>query len=297
MEQQQQQETSIKAYLSSAGVTKKFEELLGKKSTGFITSVLQVVNGNSALREADPASVYGAAAAAAVLDLPINNNLGFAYIVPYKENIPGGGSRKVAQFQLGYKGFVQLAQRSGQFKTISSAPIFEGQLISEDPLAGYQFDFTKKSSNTVIGYAAYFKLLNGFEKVFYMTIDELKAHGKKYSKTFDMKYGLWNTDFDGMCRKTVIKLLLSRFAPLSIEMQNAVIFDQAKVNNIETQDVQYIDNTEDVAPTKEEVEADRLLQLINEYDSVEELALIEDAATQYGLSEQYKTRYEQLSSK
>lgn len=240
---------AIKKYLSGDAVQGKFKELLGSKAQGFITSVLQVVASNKMLANADPQSVYGAAAAAAVLDLPINNNLGFAYIIPYKERQEDGSYREVAQFQLGYKGFVQLAQRSGQFQTISASAIYEGQLTEQNPLLGYVFDFTKKTSDTVIGYAAYFRLLNGFEKVHYMDISELEKHAKRFSKTFSKDSSLWKKDFDAMAKKTVIKLLLSRFAPLSIEMQTAVITDQAKINNLETQDVTYLDNPEDNGET------------------------------------------------
>ena len=151
-----------KALFSQDNIKKKFEELMGKKAQGFITSVLQIVSSNKLLADAEPYSVYNAAAVAATLDLPLNNNLGFAYIVPYNQKQPDGSHQTVAQFQMGYKGFIQLAQRSGQFKSISAAPIFEGQLIEENPLTGFVFDFTKKKSDTIIGYAAYFRLLNGF---------------------------------------------------------------------------------------------------------------------------------------
>jgi len=233
---------TIKSFFSQNNVRLKFEELLGKKAQGFITSVLQVVNSNNLLSQAEPTSVYNAAAVAATLDLPINNNLGFAYIVPYNQKI-NGQFVKVAQFQLGYKGFIQLAQRSGQFQTIASTPIYENQLIEVNPLTGFVFDFNKKGEK-VIGYAAYFKLINGFEKTFYMTIEEIEKHGLKYSKNYNSVSSLWKTDFDSMATKTVLKLLLSKFAPLSIEMQKAIIADQGviKNDNTETIEVDYIDN-------------------------------------------------------
>src|SRR3990172_142226 len=126
---------------------------------------------------------------AAALDLPINPNLGFAYIIPYGDQ---------AQFQMGYKGFIQLALRSGQFKTIASCPVYEGQLISENPLTGFVFDFTKKTSETIIGYAAYFKLLNGFEKTEYWTKDKVEKHAKRFSQSFKKGEGTWVSDFDSM---------------------------------------------------------------------------------------------------
>jgi len=191
---------TTKEFFNGQSIKTKFEELLGKRGPAFITSVLQIVSSNTLLSKADPMSIYNAAATAATLDLPINQNLGFAYIVPY------GGK---AQFQLGYKGFIQLAQRSGQFHRISATQIYEGQIKSSNPLTGYEFDFTVKGSTNVVGYAAYFRLLNGFEATLYMTVDEVRSHGQKYSKTFNN--GTWKTDFDAMATKTVIKLLLSKF--------------------------------------------------------------------------------------
>lgn len=261
---------SVKSLFGRDDVKKKFAEMLGKKAQGFITSVLQIVAQNSLLAKADPNSVLQSAAMAATLDLPLNNNLGFAYIVPYNQRQQDGTYKQVAQFQLGYKGFIQLAQRSGQFKTIAAAPIYDGQLVSENPLTGFEFDFSKKKSDTVIGYAAFFQLLNGFEKTLYMTIDDIKKHGGKYSKTFTHKNGLWNTDFDSMATKTVMKLLLSKFAPMSIEMQKAVIADQAVINDSDTQDVTYVDH-EEVSIDKE---AERVVLMINDATTISDLEAI-----------------------
>ncbi len=227
--------TTAKQFFQQDVVKRKFDELLGERSTAFITSVLQIVNSNSYLQNASPQSIFNAACVAATLNLPINNNLGFAYIVPYGKD---------AQFQMGYRGFIQLAQRSGQFKTISASPIYDGQLVEENPLTGFEFDFQVSKSGIPIGYAAYFKLLNGFEKTLYMTTDELKQHGLKFSQTFKRGSGLWKDDFESMALKTVLKLLLSKFAPLSVDMQKAVITDQGVISNPETLDVAYSDNIE-----------------------------------------------------
>lgn len=244
----------VKTFFESQTIKNKFAELMGKRAPQFITSVLQIANSNALLRNAEPISIFNAAATAATLDLPLNNNLGFAYIVPYNEKVKGKNGapdtwKNVAQFQLGYKGFIQLAQRSGQFLTISAALVYEGQLVEENPLTGFVFDWTKKQSEKVIGYAAYFKLLNGFEKTLYMTTAELTKHGQKFSQTFKKGFGLWKDDFDSMALKTVLKLLLSKYAPLSVEMQRAVIADQSEVVDYESGEVQYIDNPE---PTQEE---------------------------------------------
>lgn len=289
---------SVKALFDRDDVKGKFKEMLGKRATSFITSVLQIAAQNSLLAKADPVSVYQAAAVAATLDLPLNQNLGFAYIVPYNQKYKDEKgvwqTKQVAQFQMGYKGFIQLAQRSGQFKSIYSTPVYEGQILEANPLDGYVFDFSKKTSNVVVGYAAKFKLLNGFEATLYMSIDQVKAHGSKYSKTFTNERGLWNTDFDAMASKTVIKLLLSKFAPLSVEMQKAVISDQSVINNADTEDVTYIDNGSEVVNKEEE----RVQLLISDSNSVKELEALKPQLEMFpDLSDVYETKYRELTEK
>lgn len=270
-----EEKNPVKSLFNRDDVKQKFNELLGKRSTSFITSVLQIVASNQLLAKADPASIYQAAAVAATLDLPLNNNLGFAYIVPYnqkyKDDKGNWQTKQVAQFQMGYKGFIQLAQRSGQFKTLAATAIYDGQIIEANPLTGYQFDFTKRPTETIVGYAAYFRLINGFEATLYMTVDQIKKHGGKYSKTFSNDKGLWNTDFEAMATKTVIKLLLSKFAPLSVEMQKAVITDQGVINNADTEDITYIDNT----PDPVDKEGERVLLMIEDAKSVDELLKVQ----------------------
>jgi recombination protein RecT len=259
---------TVKNLFGKDEVRNKFQELLGKRAPAFITSVLQIVASNHLLAKADPHSVYHAAAVAATLDLPLNNQLGFAYIVPFNQKQQDGSYKQVAQFQLGYKGFIQLAQRSGQFQTISASPIFEGQLVEQNPLTGFVFDFKQKKSENIIGYAAYFRLLNGFEKTLFMTVDQANAHGKKYSQTYKKGYGLWKDEFDVMAIKTVIKGLLAKFAPMSIEMQKAVIADQAVINDSEATDVTYVDNNEHVEIDKEK---ERIRLMIEDAKTVEQL--------------------------
>lgn len=257
---------SIKDYFSNDQVRSKFAEVLGTKTASFCTTVVQIASQSEMLQKCDPASIMQSAMVAATLDLPVNPNLGFAYILPY-------GLK--AQFQLGYKGLIQLAQRSGQFINISATPIYDGQIVAENPLTGYVFDFTKKSSK-VVGYAAYFKLLNGFEKTLYMSVEQLQAHGKKYSQTYKKGFGLWADDFDSMAQKTVIKLLLSKYAPLSVEMSKALVADQAVIEDADTMDVTYVDNqpvsnkaVEAQISDKEKTK--RLLAAINKAKAIEDL--------------------------
>lgn len=215
----QKEAKTVKGMLETPAFKKKFEEMLGKKAAGFISSIIAVTNSSNYLMKADPATVIGAAAQAAMLDLPINQSLGFAYIVPYKGE---------AQFQLGYKGYIQLAQRSGQYVDIGAKTVYEGELEYENRLLD-KFRFGERTSDKVIGYLAYFRLTNGFEKMLYMTLDEMQAHAKKYSKNYKGGTAKWGiADFDVMAEKTVLKRLLSKYGPLSIE---SVQMSQALAND------------------------------------------------------------------
>lgn len=199
---------TLKGMLEMPAYKNKFNEMLGKKAAGFMSSIIAVANNNKLLAKAEPSTVIGAAAQAAMLDLPINQSLGFAYIVPYKG---------AAQFQLGYKGYIQLAQRSGQYVDIGAKTVFEGELEYENRLLD-KFKFGERTGDKVIGYLAYFRLTNGFEKMLFMELDEMIAHAKKYSKSYSggtEKWGL--AEFDVMAEKTVLKRLLSKYGPLSIE--------------------------------------------------------------------------------
>jgi len=291
-------QTGVKHFFEKENVKAKITELLGKRSTQFITSVLQIVNSNDLLKKATPESIYSAATMAAVLDLPLNNNLGFAYIVPYNtKGTDQNGNQitvTVAQFQMGYKGFIQLAQRTGQFKRIAVAPVHEGQLISNDPLKGYEFDWTVTPTK-VIGYVSYFELLNGFESMLYLTNEELTKHAQKFSQTFKRGFGLWKDDFDSMARKTVLKLLLSKFAPLSVEMQKAVIADQAVIRDVETIDVEYSDNaTKSIEDTNMEKEISRVTDFINKASTREELLTVVELAEEYGLLTIYDNKINEI---
>ena len=167
---------TLKEYVFNDDTKKKFESLLKDRTSTFLTSLVQIANSNDMLKTAEPLSIINAALTAATLDLPLNNNLGFAWIVPFRDNKTG---TTLAQFQLGWKGFIQLAQRSGQFKSIGQSPIYEGQIVSNDPLNGYEFDFTKKDSEKVIGYAARFTLINGFSATLYMSKEDVTKHATK----------------------------------------------------------------------------------------------------------------------
>lgn len=257
---------NAKDFFSKPMVQEKLKELVGKNAPAFATSVLQIVNSNSMLVNADPQTIFSAACMAATLNLPINNNLGFAYIVPFKNNKE---NKIEAQFQLGYKGYIQLAQRSGQFSRIAATPVYDGQLISENPLLGYEFDWSVKPNGSPIGYVAFFKLINGFTAELYMSKEEVMKHANKYSQTAKKGFGVWKDQFEAMALKTVLKLLLSKQAPLSIDMQKAQMADQAIIRDVDKDEFDYIDHSESIAdleppkPTLNDDEFNAALEQLN----------------------------------
>jgi len=261
----QNKPATIKSFFENPNVAKRFEEIIGDKtrSIQFVSSVLQIANGNNYLKNADPLTIYNAALMAATLNLPINQNLGFAYIVPYG---------KAAQFQLGYKGLIQLAQRTGQYKSINVTEVYENQFKSFNSLTEeLDCDFSILGEGKVVGVAAYFKLLNGFEKTSYWPIEKVTAHAKKYSKTFNN--GPWKSDFNAMAKKTVLKLMLATYGPLSVEVQKAIDVDQAVIKNEDGSELEYVDHEE----IKVNPESERIIALITDATTLEELEAYQDA--------------------
>lgn len=226
------QQLTVKSIFEKDTVKNKLQDMLGKKANGFITSVLQISTNNALLAKADPMTVYNAAMIAATLDLPINQNLGFAWIVPYKGQ---------AQFQMGWKGYVQLAQRTGQYKRINVTKVYETQFKGFNYLTEeLNADFTIEPSGDVVGYAAYFCLHNGYEKLVYWTKKQAEDHGKRFSQSYSR--GPWSTDFDAMAMKSVLKNTLSKWGILSVEMQKAVHTDSAVIKDENGTVVEYVDN-------------------------------------------------------
>jgi recombination protein RecT len=217
---------SVKELLDNVNYKARFQELLGKNAAGFMSSIV-TVSSASHLKDADPYSVIGAAAVAAALNLPIDPNIGHAHIVPYVTN----GVKK-AQMQMGWKSYVQLAMRTSLYKTINVSEVYEGEIKFHNRITGdMEFDFDAKKSDKIIGYVAYFRLVNGFEKYLYWPVERIKAHGERYSKSYKNPNGRWVLDFDAMARKTVLKMLLSKFGILSIEMQTGLKADGAMVTD------------------------------------------------------------------
>jgi recombination protein RecT len=225
---------TVKSLLERQDIQAKFKNILNNKANGFMANLSVLVNNSDALKKCDPLTVVSAAVISASLDLPLDPNLGFAAVIPFGDK---------ASFQIMTKGYVQLAQRSGQFKKIDYCSVHKGD-TDEDIIKRLKSVLKNKPNTEVIGYASYFELTNGYESYLYMSVDDLKKHGVRYSQTFKQGRGLWKDDFEKMCEKTVLKLLLKKFAPLSIEMQKGVIYDQGVTKDIESEypDVEYVDN-------------------------------------------------------
>lgn len=232
---------TLKALLASPAVKRRFEEVLDKRAPQYMTSIVNLYNSEAQLQKCDPMTVISSAMVAASLDLPVDRNLGYAWIVPYYDR---KSKTYRAQFQLGYKGYIQLALRSGQYRYINAIPVRKGELKKWNPLTEeIEIDFESRESDEVIGYAAFFELLNGFRKTVYWRKEDVEAHRQKYSKS---GFG-WENDWDAMALKTVIKSLLSRWGILSVEMQKAVIEDDEERLNPPA------DNVVEIEPEKPEV--------------------------------------------
>jgi recombination protein RecT len=212
----------------------------------FLYSALQVVEKDSNLIKADPHSILNSVSAIASMNLLIDPSFGQAFVGTYKIKV-GIVWKTLAQFQIGYKGLIELGHRSNQFKGLNTDDVREGEYIGTDRMTGitefnWNQDQDARKKLTIVGYIAYFKLTNGFEKSLFMTIKEMKDHGRKWSKNFNDKDCGWQKDFDGMGKKTVLKLLLDKYAPKSTEMKKAIRFDQAIIDDIDGNNLNYADN-------------------------------------------------------
>lgn len=218
---------TIENWVESDAIKKKFQEVLDKGAGAFVTSLLSLVKSTPQLAVEEPKTILSAAMTAATLKLSINPNLGFAYIIPYG---------KEAQFQMGWKGYVQLAMRTRQYKTINAAVVYEGQIEDIDFITG-EIIKGKKKSDKVVGYVAYFELINGFKKTFYMTREDMLRHAQTFSQSYayDKRSGkgtsVWSKNFDAMGLKTVIKHLISKYGIMSIDMQGAALSEAIAADN------------------------------------------------------------------
>lgn len=238
------QRLGISAYLTADAVKNQINQVVGgKDGQRFISAIVSAVNTNPALQECTNQSILSGALLGESLKLSPSPQLGQYYLVPFNDKNKG----KVAQFQLGYKGYIQLAIRSGQYKKLNVLAIKEGELIRFDPLNEeievrlIEDEEEREQANT-IGYYAMFEYTNGFRKAIYWSKRKMEAHALKYSKGYQAKkgYTFWEKDFDGMAYKTMLRQLVSKWGIMSIDMASAIDSDMAVINEDGTKD--YVDN-------------------------------------------------------
>lgn len=206
----------LKSVMASGSVQEQFKNALKDNTGPFVASIIDLYNGDQYLQECDPGQVVMECLKAATLKLPINKSLGFAYIVPYKNK-----GVQTPQFQIGYKGLIQLAMRTGQYRIINADMVYEGEFRSLNKLTG-EFDLSgSRTSDKIVGYFAHIEMLNGFSKTLYMTKEKVEAHAKKYSKSYAFDSSTWKKEFDAMAIKTVLRNLLGHYGYLSVEMISA----------------------------------------------------------------------------
>lgn len=242
------QRLGITAYLTNDAVKQQINNVIGgKDGTKFISAVVSAVNNNPSLQECTNQSILSAALLGESLKLSPSPQLGQYYMVPFNDKDRG----KVAQFQLGYKGYIQLAIRSGQYKKLNVLAIKEGELIRFDPLneeieVKLIDDEEEREQATTIGYYAMFEYTNGFKKAMYWSKKKMEAHALKYSMGYRAKkgYTFWEKDFDGMAYKTMLRQLISKWGIMSIEMMSAMDADMAVINEDGTKN--YVENDPDI---------------------------------------------------
>lgn len=248
----------FRALMNTPTMKKKFTDILHEKSDSFMGSLMTLVGGDNYLSTAEPMTIIASALKAATMDLPIDKNLGYAYVVPFNRKEKVGKewiTHNEAQFIIGYKGYIQLAQRSGQYKALNALEVYEGQLVDWNPLTEeFTFDYKARTSDKVVGYVGFFELLNGFKKTVYWTKDEVEAHRIKNAKGFDKTKltGAWRDNYDAMAIKTVLRNMLSKWGILSVEMQTAVTSDEKVFRVNENDDLIEETNLEDMEPLPNE---------------------------------------------
>lgn len=259
---------NLKEQLNTPATIQSFRNLLGEQGAARFTSALMNIVGQSdELKRADTKSIILAAGQSAALNLPLNPSLGMAAVIAYWDKKKGPINPEthkpmgqyVAQFQLQRNGLMELAQRSGKIVRLTNEVVYEGELKSYNRFTD-EYDFSgQRVSDKVIGYMAYAKLANGFEKTVYMTREEAMAHGQRYSRTFN--FGVWKTNFDAMALKTVLKRLVTKYLPKTEELAMAIESDQASFTNGEIGNAQpeYVDN----ATHAEKVEAIEVVEVDN----------------------------------
>ncbi len=250
--QNQTQNQGLSAYLTSDAVRKRINDVVGgKDGQRFISSIVSAVNANETLKKCTPQSIFSAALLGESLKLSPSPQLGQYYLVPFNSK-----EGKNAQFQLGYKGYIQLAIRSGQYKKLNVLAIKEGELVRFDPLTeeievNLIEDEEVREETKTTGYYAMFEYTNGFRKAIYWSRSKMEAHAKKYSKSYSQSSSVWQTNFDAMAYKTMLRQLISKWGIMSIDMVSALDADMAVINEDGTKN--YVDNASYTESNKEDV--------------------------------------------
>lgn len=255
MNNQLQSKPKFSLAIQSDGYKKLINNTLGdpKRAAKFIAAISSAVATNSSLQQCDAGSILSGALLGEALNLSPSPQLGQYYLVPFKDK---------AQFQLGYKGYIQLAIRSGQYKDIDVIEVREGEYKGRDKITGkHQFEFiedeVERENKEIIGYMAYFEYLNGFYKNLYWSKEKMQKHALEYSQAYasDVKkgtnYSFWSKDFNGMAFKTMLRQLISKWGIMSIEMQEAYTKDMATIK--ENGEYEYVDNIETSNFVEEEI--------------------------------------------
>lgn len=229
----------LKGILNNETMQQNFRNILAENASAFMASIIELYQSDGALQKCDPNRVVLEALKAATLKLPINKQLGFAYIIPYN-NVP--------TFQLGFRGLIQLAQRSGQYRYINADVVCEGESVNYNRITGMLEISGTAKSETPVGYFAYFQLLNGFEKCVYWTREKVEAHAKRYSKAWSKADSPWHTNFDAMALKTVLKTIISKYGVMSVEFANAIANDSVD-DRVEAEVAQNANGQPIVLPT------------------------------------------------
>lgn len=250
------QRLGLTAYLTQDAVKNQINNVIGgKNGTRFVSSIVSAVNANPGLQECTNQSILSAALLGESLKLSPSPQLGQYHMVPFNDKSKG----KVAQFQLGYKGYIQLALRSGQYRKLNVLAIKESELIRFDPLneeieVNLIEDEETRENAPTIGYYAMFEYVNGFRKAIYWSKAKMQAHAEKYSPGYRAKkgYTYWEKDFDEMAYKTMLRQLISKWGIMSIELQTAMDSDMAVINEDGTKN--YVDTEENVVEPVKVVE-------------------------------------------
>ena len=210
--------------LSLASTQQLMQEVLHDNRESFVASLIDLYSSDAYLQKCNPGAVMKEALKAVSLKLPINKALGFAWIIPYNDNKSG---QTLPQFQLGYKGYIQLAMRTGAYKTMNMDNVYEGELRVVNRLTG-EIDLNgERISDKVIGYFAYIETVNGFSKTLYWTVEKVISHAKKFSKSYNSGAAIWKQNFDEMAQKTVMRNLIAKWGVMSIDLQRAIDLDNA----------------------------------------------------------------------